>query len=146
MKVMKSSNRGKPAYPSLRQFVKGKKWAGAAAIGLGVAAVVSSCARYTKGKMPTEPQPMTTGGVIVSEPALGGLPPMPQPAVTNQQGSTTYVVKKGDTLSSLALRFLGQRGRWREIVAANPVVVPERLKIGQTLVIPAAKGDSGYTR
>ena len=127
MKVRKSLQHTKPAYPSLRQFVKGKKWAGVAAIGLGTVTGLSGCrTRVVEDASWNRP----TGGVIVVEPA--------QPV--------TYSVKKGDTLSSLALRLLGQRGRWREILAANPGVVPERLKIGQTLVIPAAKGDSGYTR
>ena len=118
MKVTKSSKGTKPAYPSLRQFVKGKKWVGVAAIGLGTVTGLSGCrTRVVEDASWNRP----TGGVICVEPAQ----------------SATYTVKKGDTLSSLALRFLGQKGRWREIVAANPGVVPERLKIGQTLVIPA---------
>ena len=50
---------------------------------------------------------------------------------------TTHVVRKGDTLWSLAARHLGSGRRWREIVDANPGIRPERLVIGQTLRIPA---------
>jgi len=50
---------------------------------------------------------------------------------------TTHVVRKGDTLWSLAVRYLGDGQRWRDIVGANPGVRPERLAVGQTLNIPA---------
>jgi nucleoid-associated protein YgaU len=40
-------------------------------------------------------------------------------------GSTdTYLVKKGDTLKSIAERHLGSRERWKEIASANPKVDP----------------------
>jgi nucleoid-associated protein YgaU len=50
---------------------------------------------------------------------------------------TMYVVKPGDTLSKLAEQFLGKRSRWPEIVTANPGLIPEKLRTGQTIRLPA---------
>lgn len=53
-------------------------------------------------------------------------------------GATTYVVKSGDTLSSIASRMLGSSKRWREIQEANAAVLHggTDLRIGMTLTIP----------
>ena len=50
----------------------------------------------------------------------------------------TYVVRKGDTLFSLARRFYNDEHRWRDIWQANRDKLPDpnRLAIGMTLVIP----------
>ena len=45
----------------------------------------------------------------------------------------TYVVKRGDTLSEIAERF---DTTVRKIVQANNIKDPDRLKVGQELVIP----------
>jgi peptidoglycan L-alanyl-D-glutamate endopeptidase CwlK len=50
--------------------------------------------------------------------------------------STTYVVRKGDTLGQIAKRFYGRMGAFTLIVAANRIRNPDRLRIGQELVIP----------
>jgi peptidoglycan L-alanyl-D-glutamate endopeptidase CwlK len=49
---------------------------------------------------------------------------------------TTYQVQKGDTLGRLARRFYGAASRYPLIVAANHIADPDRLRVGQTLVIP----------
>lgn len=51
----------------------------------------------------------------------------------------TYIVKAGDTLSSIASRTLGSSSRWREIQAANESVLhgSDRLRVDMKLVIPA---------
>lgn len=52
--------------------------------------------------------------------------------------STTYRVKKGDTLKTIANKKLGKASRYPEIIKANPGKVrdPNRVKDGITLVIP----------
>ena len=47
-----------------------------------------------------------------------------------------YKVRPGDTLGSIALRCYGDRTRFPLIVAANSIKDPDRLKVGQELVIP----------
>ncbi len=70
-----------------------------------------------------------------SPPALAGNAP-PAPA----GDGTSYVVVKGDTLTKIAERTLGDGNKWTLIRDANPGKDPKRLKIGDTLQIPGAGG------
>ena len=52
----------------------------------------------------------------------------------------TVTVQRGDTLSALAGRYLGDMGRWREIYNANRAVIgadPDLILPGQVLTLPA---------
>lgn len=49
-----------------------------------------------------------------------------------------YVVKAGDTLSSIAAKKLGKAGRWREIAKLNGLRDPNSLRVGQRLRLPEA--------
>ncbi len=48
----------------------------------------------------------------------------------------TYVVREGDSLSTLALSHLGSSRRWPEIKRLNPGVDPKRLRPGMELKFP----------
>jgi nucleoid-associated protein YgaU len=49
-----------------------------------------------------------------------------------------YVVQRGDTLQSLALRYYGTRAAWERIYQVNRSGLPskDQLKVGQQLMIP----------
>jgi hypothetical protein len=48
-----------------------------------------------------------------------------------------YTVLKGDTLGTIAQKFLGSSSRWREIWTANPSIKdPNKLIVGQIIRIP----------
>lgn len=48
-----------------------------------------------------------------------------------------HVVRKGETLTSLARDYLGDEKLWRSILEANPALTrPEDLREGETIVIP----------
>jgi nucleoid-associated protein YgaU len=49
---------------------------------------------------------------------------------------TTRVVKRGDTLSSIAAEMYGDPARWRSIADANNLDDPRRLSVGLVLHIP----------
>jgi hypothetical protein len=49
---------------------------------------------------------------------------------------TTRVVKRGDTLSSIAAELYGDPALWRVIALANRLDDPRRLEIGRPLAIP----------
>ena len=51
----------------------------------------------------------------------------------------THVVKKGDTLSTIAEQVYGTAGRWTDIYAANRDVLedPDCIRAGQVLQLPA---------
>ena len=48
----------------------------------------------------------------------------------------TYVVREGDSLSTLALSHLGSSRRWPEIKRLNPGIDPRRLRPGMELKFP----------
>jgi LysM repeat protein len=50
--------------------------------------------------------------------------------------ANTYVIRKGDTLWSIAKRKLGSGRRWKEIVDENPGLDPQRLVIGKVIRLP----------
>jgi hypothetical protein len=49
---------------------------------------------------------------------------------------THYVVKKGDTLQSIAKHFYGKTSYWRKIADLNKIRDPKKLKVGQKLKLP----------
>ena len=53
-----------------------------------------------------------------------------------KSGGRIYVVKRGDTLWDLAVRFYGSGLKWRRIADANGVKNPRLLQIGKRLRIP----------
>jgi len=78
-----------------------------------------------------EPSTATTPtGTAQTEPAQG------EPTRSEPAAASTYVVRKGDTLWSVAQRLLGDGKRWKEIAEANPGLSPSKLPVGQTLKIP----------
>jgi len=60
---------------------------------------------------------------------------------------TSHTVRRGDTLGRIARQFYGDAGRYPLIVSANLIADPDRLVVGQKLVIPdadlAARGSAG---
>ena len=53
-----------------------------------------------------------------------------------------YTVQAGDTFQSIARRFYGDTGRWRAVSRANPLLTPEKLKPGVTIVRIARDPDN----
>ena len=51
----------------------------------------------------------------------------------------THRVQKGDTLGRIAQRYYGNPSRYPLIVSANHIANPDRLAVGQELVIPDAQ-------
>ena len=64
--------------------------------------------------------------------------PLPAaPAAAATAGSRSYTVKKGDTLFSIAKTQLGSGRDWQKIVAINPGLSPQKLRVGQQIVLPS---------
>ena len=83
--------------------------------------------------------PSASAPVTSAPPVQASVPPVatpaPTPAPTPATTSTTYTVRKGDTLYAIARKF---RVGVKAIEAANPDLKdPNFLRIGQKLVIPA---------
>lgn len=48
-----------------------------------------------------------------------------------------YTVKAGDNLSAIAAAVIGPGAGWRRVAAANKIVDPNKLQVGQRLAVPA---------
>jgi nucleoid-associated protein YgaU len=84
-------------------------------------------------KLRIPPIEALAAGVGAPKPPAGARPESSAPVVTK-----TYVVKTGDTLTSIAQSQLGQAARWREIVELNRITDPNRVVEGTTLKLPPA--------
>lgn len=86
------------------------------------------------------PRPTTAGptGTVPSTPAVAGPAGSVAPAARGPLGETTHSVASGETMSSIAKKYLGSENAWRTIAKANPTVDPTAMKIGTKLRIPAA--------
>lgn len=69
--------------------------------------------------------------------------PVAKPVASHTQtvapstGVRTHKVQPGDTLSEIAERYLGSHRDWYLIVAANPGMDENNLRVGRTITIPA---------
>lgn len=99
---------------------------------------------------PADPAPAANDAVFVEDdPAMGRDAPVtdeaPPPEVTFSEtppnfapagGGITHVIRKGDTLWSLARQYYGDPRRWTDIRDANPGLNPNAMRVGQQIVIP----------
>jgi nucleoid-associated protein YgaU len=58
--------------------------------------------------------------------------------ITVAQGDQTYTVKSGDNLSKISKLFYGDANQYKKIAQANNLADPDKIKVGQSLRIPAA--------
>lgn len=68
-------------------------------------------------------------------PVSGGVKPAPSKA-TPAPKTRTYIVKRGDTLSKISIKYYGTADKWRKIADANKLKNPNKISIGQKLKIP----------
>lgn len=69
-----------------------------------------------------------SGLLLAGAPARSQTMPIPE--------SGNYVVQNGDTLESIALKFLGNSGRWKDLLSANPKITnPHFITPGETIRI-----------
>ena len=47
-----------------------------------------------------------------------------------------YIVRPGDTLSKIATATLGTAGKWRLIAEINGIIKPDKIRVGQRLLLP----------
>ena len=56
----------------------------------------------------------------------------------SQEGARRYTVKAGDNLSKISQQFYGDAKKYMTIAKANNLEDPDKIKVGQELLIPAA--------
>ena len=55
-----------------------------------------------------------------------------------KSGAQDYTVQPGDNLSKISKHFYGDANKYQVIAKANSLDDPDKIKVGQKLVIPAA--------
>ena len=86
-----------------------------------------------------------TGTTAVAQNRTTTSRPVPMSAVSHVESSDasnmTYQVKSGDTLAKIASTTMGSSGpkSIKKLQDANPGLDPKKLKVGQTLKVPAAQ-------
>ncbi|GGX36836.1 N-acetylmuramoyl-L-alanine amidase [Streptomyces noursei] len=102
------------------------------------AASVIGHREWQPGKI--DPKGFTMGWL--RERVAARLKAQPSGGSSSDGGSSTYLVKSGDTLSSIG-KTLGIS--WERIAQANHITAPYLIKPGQTLTIPAKTSGGSYT-
>lgn len=86
------------------------------------------------GQLPNVPKELLSGSAPVKDNPVVKPAPDTKPEVPGN----TYVVKKGDTLGSIAQRLLGDASRYPEIAKLNKIKDANVIHVGQRLTIPSS--------
>lgn len=102
-------------------------------------------AEPTAPTVQTAPAPRAAASVVEAVPAGSECEPAVSAASPASSEPRRYTVQPGDTLSGLAVRFLGRHSRYLEIFEANRelLATPDDLRPGMLLTIPQAAGEEG---
>ncbi|MHC4209037.1 MAG: LysM peptidoglycan-binding domain-containing protein [Planctomycetota bacterium] len=68
---------------------------------------------------------------------IGPRPAFPEAAAAPEPGYVDYAVREGDSMWTIADRWLGEGSRWSLIADANPAIDPDRLRVGQRIRVPS---------
>jgi len=90
--------------------------------------------------MPVDMDSMGTGDIY--QPIDMQVTPIDPMPVSNMSATETYIVRKGDTISQLAVDFDTTTA---ELVRLNHLSNPDVLYVGQELIVPAGRGGSSAT-
>lgn len=100
--------------------------------------LLQGCGMFGKKQSDQEASTLPEGepGAVATQPVES----MPaEPVVTAPvelpvvQATTPYTIQKGDTISGVSYKF---GLRWQDVVAVNPGISPNRLRVGQVIQLP----------
>ena len=97
---------------------------------------------YFAGRLADAKEQVTVTVTTVARPTAPATPvvaaqaPAEATPATQPGDAQRYQIQAGDTLARISAVFYGSPKHWRQIVDANPGLVPEALRVGQEIVIP----------
>jgi LysM repeat protein len=89
--------------------------------------LMQGCSYFGLGAKTEEP-PVVPPPVEVTPPE-----PVKEPELKIVPSTTAYKVVSGDTISGIATRY---GLRWQDVVAVNPGITPNKIRVGQTIQLP----------
>jgi LysM repeat protein len=89
--------------------------------------LMQGCSYFGFGEK-TEAPPVVPPPVEVTPPE-----PVVEPELKIVPATTAYKVASGDTISGIATRY---GLRWQDVVAVNPGITPNKIRVGQTIQLP----------
>jgi 5'-nucleotidase/UDP-sugar diphosphatase len=98
---------------------------------------LAQTAAYQVAAADAAPQPITYAA-LAAAPTIGA-PTQPASRTRTPSSTTagnTHLVRRGETLYSIARETYGTGKQWRKIALANPGVTAATLKAGENLMIP----------
>ena len=84
----------------------------------------------------SDPSRISPGEVLRMPDKPVAIPVAPVAEPTYPAGTVVHIVVEGDTFSSIAGDYFGDINMFGKILNANPMVDPNRLKIGMRIVVP----------
>lgn len=96
----------------------------------------------TVANVPSSPKPSTTKSTTKTTTKSAVTKPVvadSKPVAAASKGTSTYTIKKGDLLRTIAREKLGDESRWKDIVAVNPGLDPQKLAVGQKIKLPTGE-------
>jgi len=81
------------------------------------------------------PKPLPAQTSTSKKSASSTATPAPK-AAAKPKAKEPYVVQSGDTLTGIAKRVYGDPNKVKAIVAANPGLDPNKIKVGQKIILP----------
>lgn len=95
------------------------------------------------GPEPPGPLPLTMVDIGAERSAqhVGSVSPVHAPE-TASIPSSTYIIRRGDTLMAIAAHHYGDAFQWTVIAQANPEADPRRLRVGQEIQLPPGSSQS----
>lgn len=85
---------------------------------------------------PAQSDPFAQPGVFSAPVDGGNSAVFTAPSTGGGAAGGTYMVQKGETLWSIAVRVYGDGQKWKDIAAANPNIDPNKVREGQTINLP----------
>jgi serine/threonine protein phosphatase PrpC/LysM repeat protein len=92
----------------------------------------------TNETLPAENDSAVTDGAITADPNAQNPSDAADADLVGPDG-TTYIVKSGDMLMKLAVKFYGDESKYKLIMEANDIKEADMIAVGQKLIIPPNK-------
>jgi LysM repeat protein len=90
--------------------------------------LMQGCSYFGGESTPPEPPPEVPPTTEVTPPVVE-----PDVEIKPVAATTAYKVVSGDTISGIAARY---GLRWQDVVAVNPGITPNKIRVGQTIQLP----------